>query len=452
MPTPTPVETINLGTQFTTPAPLIADGANTLVVPPQGTSGGKKSGPGKMIALIAVVLLLVTVPVGAYFLSSNNNLADTRSRAEGTCDNGVAVGGTACQSQGDSVMYRCDAPNPNQVWTSISCNGGTCQGTACTSGSGGGGENTTCSGGVAVNATACNASFSTSIFTCQNPNGNSAAPTSDGADPNNMWARASCPSGQTCIGTTCQAPSSGNCSNTGESCDSRTCCTGGNLVCQGQTGSRICNDAGPGGSGDEYCKAGTGASSDATCNRFVAFKCNSSELGTENGQTKCEANPKSPDPATWSEAISYAGSCGQADVTCSSNSGNRSGKLCGDFYINTSACAGPTNTPIPVVIQCQNLTIFAANNTSDITSAVASKNRKLVKGESLWLHTTAGSATAARFRIGTQSNWSIVTQKTGAEFQANISVPNNVSSEDTFQVQICSVTPGADGSCSTEWN
>lgn len=55
----------------------------------------------------------------------------------GSCDNGVSVGGTACQSQGASVQYRClfgSTPGAS-LWSVESCNGGTCQGSSCTTAS-----------------------------------------------------------------------------------------------------------------------------------------------------------------------------------------------------------------------------------------------------------------------------------------------------------------------------
>lgn len=54
------------------------------------------------------------------------------------CDNGVPIGGTACQTQGDNKQYRCGpgsfTPGGNN-WISENCSSGqTCQGNACSSG------------------------------------------------------------------------------------------------------------------------------------------------------------------------------------------------------------------------------------------------------------------------------------------------------------------------------
>jgi hypothetical protein len=54
------------------------------------------------------------------------------------CDNGVPIGGTACQTQGDSKQYRCGpgsyTPGGNN-WIAENCSSGqTCQGNACSSG------------------------------------------------------------------------------------------------------------------------------------------------------------------------------------------------------------------------------------------------------------------------------------------------------------------------------
>ncbi len=50
------------------------------------------------------------------------------------CDNGVPIGGTACQSQGDQSQYRCmEGSFPGaSIWQRESCSSGqTCQGTSC---------------------------------------------------------------------------------------------------------------------------------------------------------------------------------------------------------------------------------------------------------------------------------------------------------------------------------
>lgn len=64
------------------------------------------------------------------------------------CDNGVPVGGTACAYQGDSVQYLCLAGSTpgNSRWQAQSCGAGTCQGTACTG---------SCANGVPIGGTAC---------------------------------------------------------------------------------------------------------------------------------------------------------------------------------------------------------------------------------------------------------------------------------------------------------
>ncbi len=73
-----------------------------------------------------------------------------------TCDNGVAVNSTACNHAGDSVMYKCIAPQytDSRQWQSIACGSGqTCQGTSCTSGGGGTGGGT--GGGGSLNGESC---------------------------------------------------------------------------------------------------------------------------------------------------------------------------------------------------------------------------------------------------------------------------------------------------------
>jgi|GEM_PF-6211196 len=85
----------------------------------------------------------------------------TSTTSTAGCDNGVPIGGTACQSQGDSKQYRCGpgsyTPGGNN-WIAENCSSGqTCQGTSCTGGGGGGGTGPNCSSCVgSCGATGCN--------------------------------------------------------------------------------------------------------------------------------------------------------------------------------------------------------------------------------------------------------------------------------------------------------
>jgi hypothetical protein len=78
------------------------------------------------------------------------------------CDNGVPIGGTACQTQGDTVEYVClpGSTPGNSMWSPQSCNGGTCQGSACTGGGGSGGGSGTSSSSAASSSSSAASSGS----------------------------------------------------------------------------------------------------------------------------------------------------------------------------------------------------------------------------------------------------------------------------------------------------
>lgn len=137
--------------------------------------------------------------------------------AEG-CDNGVAVGGTACQWQGDSVQYRClpgSTPGASK-WQAESCGGGHCQGAACTGGGGGGPPG--CDNGVAIGGTACKTQGDSVQYRCL-----------AGSTPgDSKWQAEPCTSG-TCQGAKCSG-GAGACGG-----QNKTCCPGrkcgAGLVC-----------------------------------------------------------------------------------------------------------------------------------------------------------------------------------------------------------------------------
>jgi hypothetical protein len=125
---------------------------------------------------------------------------------------------------------------------------------------------------------------------------------------------------------------------------SDTCC--GNGVCQGPNGNRRCEDAQV--PIDSLC--GTG-----TCSGYYGFQCNSLHTtGSSSGQLVCEQNPSQlfTGPNARSQAVSYAGGCGQIDQVCVG--GDKQGQLCGEFSIMNSCGGGtpppttpPTNPPSP---------------------------------------------------------------------------------------------------------
>lgn len=123
-------------------------------------------------------------------------------------------------------------------------------------------------------------------------------------------------------------PPGGACIVGGLSCEGGgTCCTGS--YCQGVAGSRLCQtppnaNVCPGGG---TCGGGQG---------YIGFHCNN----LSNGQ--CLQNPQTFD--SFAAALSYAGTCGQADEVCNGGSNNRN--LCGSFTIVSSGC-GSNPTPPP---------------------------------------------------------------------------------------------------------
>jgi hypothetical protein len=120
--------------------------------------------------------------------------AGSVAHAQEGCDNGVPVGGTACKSQGDSVEYVCQSGSKPgaSLWQSRSCNGGTCQGSACQSAGSG------CDNGVPVGGTACKNQGDSVEYVCQ-PNSRPGA---------SLWQSRSC-NGGTCQGSACQGTAGG---------------------------------------------------------------------------------------------------------------------------------------------------------------------------------------------------------------------------------------------------
>jgi hypothetical protein len=113
------------------------------------------------------------------------------------CDNGVAIGGSACKTQGDSVEYVCQSgSHPGaSSWSTQSCNGGTCQGSSCTSAVEG------CDNGVPVGGTACKAQGDGLEYVCQ-----------QGSHPGaSIWSPLSCGTG-TCQGNACTNSQTQTCS------------------------------------------------------------------------------------------------------------------------------------------------------------------------------------------------------------------------------------------------
>lgn len=201
--------------------------------------------------------------------------------------------------------------------------------------------------------------------------------------------------------TPAPTPLSGlGCAGVLQSCNDLACCTGQNLVCQGTTGNKVCQQTGVGGSGDTWCSdTANGGGSGGKCSKWYGFKCNS----LTNNQ--CLQDPSLFD--TYSDAKQYAGSCGQIDQVCDNNSSSRTGLLCGGFEIVNTNCGGPapttpptTGTPTapPTAAACVNTRIFINDSTTAATTAqmnaikINDKIRMVVAGN-------AASLVGARFDV-----------------------------------------------------
>lgn len=122
--------------------PAILPGEGLTIDPSDNSGGGNKKksgGKGLSAKMIvgAVLLFLLVIGSGAGLYLSQQSQDIRQSADTAGCDNGVAIGETACQNQGDPVQYRCgEGSTPgNNNWIEESCGGGTCQGSSCTTAS-----------------------------------------------------------------------------------------------------------------------------------------------------------------------------------------------------------------------------------------------------------------------------------------------------------------------------
>lgn len=160
---------------------------------------------------IGIGLLALIAGVGVFLRPAASDAA-----APG-CDNGVPIGGTACQWQGDSVQYRClvgSVPGASK-WQAEGCNGGSCQGVACQGGQGGAPG---CDNGVVIGGTACKSQGDAVQYRCM-------AGSRPGAS---IWAAESC-GASTCVGSACQGAAAGCGGQNRACCANRKC--GQGLVC-----------------------------------------------------------------------------------------------------------------------------------------------------------------------------------------------------------------------------
>lgn len=381
------------------PADIPGSPPTPLVVPPPKKSGGK----GIFIAII--LLLAAAIPVGVYYVSlQNQKVAEIRTKAAICCQAGVCANGVHYDDDpADGVHESCDARTADFC----SDKGGPGTGGGACGGSGGG----TCTGGAEVGSTRCNPQFSDKVFTCRNPNGNPAAPSSDGYDSNNMWERQACPGGQSCQGTSCQ-PYTG-----GGNCSQITWC--------------------------------------------ATFDCPN---GDTNGDGQCRADPPeiADRGATWftqdgGNCPNPASNCGQVDLYGGGTRGVDWGNYCSHGFINFSNCSSPppNDTPTPTLAlpppECNDGAIFKVYdvNGANITTVQGTQRvltRSLQKGETVILATNkAQSADHARFRLqgvtacaGTEWCNSDPADNTAAEFRRRITVPANYGRQSgVFEADLC---------------
>lgn len=85
------------------------------------------------LGLVVLASFVIAIPVINLIRTQNFDLRQLA--AVSGCDNGVPVGGTACQNQGDPHQFRCQpGSRPGaSIWSQESCNGGRCSGASCTS-------------------------------------------------------------------------------------------------------------------------------------------------------------------------------------------------------------------------------------------------------------------------------------------------------------------------------
>ena len=117
-----------------------------------------------------------------------------------TCENGVAIGDTSCRSGRTDLVFTCVNPRgdanrwqgEDAMWEAVSCPGG------CT-GRGECDETRQCDNGVPVGGTACNPAHPTRVYVCVDPEGDRLLSDQAGA----MWQSLPCPAGCEDYGDSC---------------------------------------------------------------------------------------------------------------------------------------------------------------------------------------------------------------------------------------------------------
>ncbi len=333
---------------------------------PSPASPPKKGGGGRGVLLAGLLILLVALPIGVYYVSrQQQQLAEIRSKAAVPAGNNCCGDSTYANGKGGVCTTPDDWNAGFYACASRGCQ--SCRGEAAVCG------NKQCESGETQ--TTCPADCTS---TGQVP---TATPTPRGATP-----------------PPCAGPL--------QSCETRSCCTGQNLVCQGVAGSRVCQVTTPG-----QCPGGS-------CTGYIGFKCNV----LANGQ--CRENPKVFTSA--GAAASYAGTCGQVDQVCVG--GSRENQLCGDFSIFSSSCGSggptstprPTSTPTPISGQCTRIKVYK-NNAVVVPST-------LKASDSVVLAVAGTNATKGRIRINGAAFTETTTKNANGEFTVPFVVPSGVTS------------------------
>ncbi len=230
----------------------------------------------------------------------------------------------------------------------------------------------------------------------------------------------------------CGSPATGapSCAGALQSCESKACCSG--YVCQGNTGSRVCQAVNNGScnSGGARCGGSQG---------YIGFKCSS----LTNGQ--CNSNAATFD--SMSAASAYAGGCGQADQVWVGGPCNR--QLCGDYSISSNSCTSTTQAPpattppttppatpiivggplpITVLAQCFEVKVFNTDWTQIMISDLASKHAGDTVYFSVGGTATAGSFDKARFTVNGQLRAEVTALRPGTtEFYDVYTIPEGIT-------------------------
>jgi hypothetical protein len=345
--------------------------------PPPPPPTKKRNSPFRAIAAFIILLLLIGGGAIVFLYTSNSSIiADLRNRAAypggAVCDNGVALGGTACKNDGDPVYYVC--VGGTKMWSDAQAcpSGQTCHGTSCTGGGSGGDS--------------CNAGDHSLPF-----NGDVRCGSAGG-----------CPEGQ---GQLCGWD--GKWSTTQGQCVRAHAC--------GYVSSNECNT-------DDECKAlkyGDGVTCDTTVHRCVGKTgkyftgCGSSAgLGTGDKCWNCYSD----------------GKCYNENTSCGTNVNCRTTTTVAPTNgpQPTSPPSNPTATP--VVGQCTNIKIY-----KDSTAVTPST---LQPGDAVTLAVIGTNATKARFRVNGGDFTETTTQNSAGEYTLAFTIPSSGVTQFTVEAEV----------------